>query len=88
MTTTDYTSSHHTTPDYTSSHHTTPEYNSPLSDAVMDALNMPSIPDQCFNLIIDKALLDAQLCTPHNIDNASALVQEMYRVLAPGDTFY
>jgi hypothetical protein len=47
---------------------------------------MPSIPDQCFDLIIDKALLDAQLCTPHNIDNASALVQEMYRVLAPGES--
>ena len=74
------------TPHYTSSHYTTPYYNLPLSDAVMDALNMPSIPDHCFDLIIDKALLDAQLCTPHNIDNASALVQEMYRVLAPGDS--
>ena len=57
------------------------------SDAVMDALKLSSIPDKCFDFIMDKGLLDAQLCTPHNIDNATNLVKEMYRVLSPGDSY-
>jgi ubiquinone/menaquinone biosynthesis C-methylase UbiE len=51
----------------------------------MDALHMSAIPDGCFDLIIDKGLLDAQLCSDNNIDDVTALVKEMYRVLTPGE---
>ena len=50
----------------------------------MDALHLVSIPDKCFNLIIDKGLMDSQLCSKNNIDDVTTLVREMYRVLAPG----
>ena len=45
---------------------------------------MSAIPDNCFDLIIDKGLLDSQLCAETNIDDVTTLVKEMYRVLSPG----
>ena len=77
--------SHHIAPHYTEPHHAKLFYTIPYKDAVMDALKLTSIPDQCFDFILDKALLDSQLCTPHNIDNANTLIKEMYRVLSPGE---
>uniref|UniRef100_A0A7S0SX50 Methyltransferase domain-containing protein n=1 Tax=Chromulina nebulosa TaxID=96789 RepID=A0A7S0SX50_9STRA len=54
---------------------------------VMDALNMEYIPEECFDLIIDKGLFDSQLCTQKNITNIRKLINEMYRVLKPGGTY-
>ena len=53
----------------------------------MDARSM-QIPDNCFDLIIDKALLDAQLCSIDNASSVSALLNEMYRVLKPGGCYF
>jgi ubiquinone/menaquinone biosynthesis C-methylase UbiE len=48
---------------------------------------MEFIPDDCFNLIIDKALLDCVLCYPSNMTAVTKLVREMYRVLKPGGVY-
>jgi len=53
----------------------------------MDARNLEFLPDDCFNLIIDKALLDAQLCSVENIHNVNSMLTEMHRVLKPGGVF-
>jgi len=53
----------------------------------MDARNLELIPDNTFDLIIDKALLDALLCSDDNIISANRLVREMFRVLKPGGTY-
>ena len=50
---------------------------------VMDARNMEYIPDNCFNLIIDKGLLDAVFCSQDNLMSVSSLVDEMHRVTKP-----
>ena len=42
----------------------------------MDALHLTSIPDGCFNLIIDKGLFDAQLCSENNLSDVTTLVRE------------
>ena len=52
----------------------------------MDARNM-QIPDNCFDLIVDKALFDAQLCSIDNISSVNSLLKEMYRVLKPGGVY-
>merc|ERR1712086_608643 len=54
---------------------------------VMNATNMEYLPDNCFNLIVDKGLLDAQLCGVNNFNNVSMMVNEMYRVLKPGGAY-
>ncbi len=53
----------------------------------MDACAMEFIPDNCFDLIIDKALFDCQLCNAANMTTVTRLVREMYRVLKPGGTY-
>lgn len=53
----------------------------------MDARNM-QIPDNCFDLVIDKGLLDAQLCSIDNMTSVNLLLKEMYRVLKPGGVYY
>lgn len=69
---------------------------------VLDARNMEFIPDQCFDLIIDKgrilplifldshthaALFDSILCSPNNLSDMEALLKEMYRVLKLGGVY-
>ena len=54
---------------------------------VMDATDMEYIPDQTFDLVIDKALFDAQLCSESNFVKVTRLVSEIYRVLKPGGTY-
>mmetsp|Transcript_16881 Transcript_16881/g.28196 ORF Transcript_16881/g.28196 Transcript_16881/m.28196 type:complete len:206 (-) Transcript_16881:151-768(-) len=49
--------------------------------SVMDATNMEHIPEQCFDLIIDKALLDTFLCFQDNLDNVENYLLEAHRVL-------
>jgi ubiquinone/menaquinone biosynthesis C-methylase UbiE len=53
----------------------------------MDATNMEFLPNDCFNLIVDKAVLDAQLCGEDNFNNVSMMINEMYRVLKPGGVY-
>jgi len=54
---------------------------------VMNATKMDFLPDDCFNMVIDKALLDAQLCGENNFQNISEMVNEIYRVLKPGGVY-
>jgi len=54
---------------------------------VMDARNLEYLPDGCFNLVIDKGMLDSQLCGEENIHNVSAVTREMFRVLKPGGVY-
>ena len=54
---------------------------------VMDATDMEFIPDGTFDLIVDKALFDCQLCSDSNFVKVTNLVREMYRVLKPGGTY-
>ena len=35
----------------------------------MDACKLEFLPDDCFDMIIDKGLFDAQLCTVDNLTN-------------------
>ena len=55
--------------------------------AVMDARRLDSLPDRCFDLIVDKGLLDSLLCSDTNYDDVGLYVDEMRRVLAPGGCF-
>jgi len=54
--------------------------------SVMDARNL-DLPDKCFDLVFDKALMDALLCGRNNIDDVSNMVAEMHRVLKPGGRY-
>jgi len=54
---------------------------------VMDCRNLEYLPDNCFDLIIDKALMDAQLCSEENIHNVNSMLSEMHRVLKPGGVY-
>ena len=54
---------------------------------VMDACDMEFIPNDCFSLIVDKALFDCQLTGDSNFFKVTRLVSEMYRVLKPGGAY-
>jgi len=54
---------------------------------VMDARNMSLIPDQCFDLAIDKALFDSLLCSMQNLADIQSLLQEACRVLKFGGSY-
>ena len=54
---------------------------------VGDCLNLDYIPDECFDLIIEKALGDAVLCGDNSFSNIARLNNEMYRVLKPGGVY-
>ena len=54
---------------------------------VMDACEMEFIPNDCFNLILDKALFDCQLTGDSNFVKVTNLVSEMNRVLKPGGAY-
>ena len=54
---------------------------------VMDATDMEYIPDMTFDLVVDKALFDCQLCSDSNFVKVTNLVSEIYRVLKPGGTY-
>jgi EEF1A lysine methyltransferase 4 len=47
----------------------------------MDATNMEHIPDDCFDIILDKALLDTLLCHENNLQRVEEYLSEVYRVL-------
>lgn len=48
---------------------------------VMDATDMEHIPEQCFDLVIDKALMDTFLCFQDNIETVENYLLEVHRVL-------
>ena len=51
----------------------------------MDARDMAnSIPDSCFDVIIDKALYDVLLCSSQGLENVEELTREMFRILKKG----
>jgi ubiquinone/menaquinone biosynthesis C-methylase UbiE len=54
---------------------------------VMDACNLEHLPDACFDLVIDKAMFDSQLCSATNLTSITSLTSEMHRVLKPGGTY-
>lgn len=60
---------------------------SEMEFTVMNATRMEFLPDDCFNLIVDKALLDALLCSENNAQNVAAMLSEMHRVLKPGGVY-
>ena len=60
---------------------------SEMEYTVMDARNLEHLPDGCFDLVIDKAMLDSQLCSSDNIRSVSSTVREMHRVLKPGGAY-
>jgi ubiquinone/menaquinone biosynthesis C-methylase UbiE len=53
----------------------------------MDARRMEYVPDQCFDLIIDKALFDALLCSENNLADVECLLREMSRILKSGGVY-
>ena len=54
---------------------------------VMDAANMDFFPDECFDFIMDKALMDAVLCGENSFKAVSSMISEMHRVLKPGGVY-
>lgn len=58
-----------------------------MSFLPMDARQMDEVGDHAFDVIVDKALFDAQLCSDDNVLNVNALVKEMFRVLKPGGIY-
>jgi EEF1A lysine methyltransferase 4 len=42
---------------------------------------MEHIPDDCFDIILDKALLDTLLCHENNLQRVEEYLSEVYRVL-------
>lgn len=53
----------------------------------MDATNMEHIPEDCFDIIIDKALLDTLLCHENNLHKVEDYLFEIFRVLKSTGTF-
>lgn len=61
---------------------------SEMDFAVLDACDMAEqLPEPNFDLIIDKALMDAVLCGEDAWRRTTAMVREMHRVLKPGGTY-
>lgn len=54
---------------------------------VMDARKMEYVPDQCFDLIIDKALMDALVCSENNLRDIQSYLREIGRILKTGGVF-
>ena len=61
---------------------------SSMEFAVMDARQLDGVPDGCFDLIVDKGLMDALLCSETNATDVGRMVDEMHRVLASGGGTY
>ena len=55
-----------------------------MSFKVMDALNMKEIQTGSFNTVIDKGTLDSVLCGDNSVPNAQKMIEEVFRILAPG----
>ena len=53
----------------------------------MDVLDMQEIQTGSFNVIFDKATLDSILCGDNSGANAEKMINEIYRILAPGGRY-
>ena len=53
----------------------------------MDARNMVEFKDKQFDIIVDKSLLDAVICSDGKLTNVRLLMDEMYRVLSDTGTY-
>ena len=62
------------------------EANPEMQWMVMDAMNT-TFPNESCPCIIDKSLIDTILCYKNSDVSTFSLIQEMYRVLAPGGTY-
>ena len=58
-----------------------------MSYKVMDALDMKEFQTGSFNVILDKGTLDSILCGDDSGSNVQTLINEIYRVLAPGGRY-
>ncbi len=58
-----------------------------MSYKVMDALDMKEIQPGSFNVIFDKGTLDSILCGDNSGENVQTLINEIYRILAPGGRY-
>ena len=54
---------------------------------VMDVLDMQEIQTGSFNVAIDKGTLDSVLCGKNSGSNAQKMINEIYRILAPGGSY-
>ncbi|ETV76403.1 hypothetical protein H257_09433 [Aphanomyces astaci] len=52
----------------------------------LDSTQMPDVPNHCFDVILDKGLLDTLLCSPNNVEDVLALLHELHRVLKVNGT--
>jgi|TARA_B110000090_G_scaffold203637_1_gene248547 SAM-dependent methyltransferase len=64
-------------------HAATPE----LEFLPADMTNLDGVPNEAFDLVIDKALLDSMLCGDESFDKAMLMLAESYRVLKPGGKY-
>ena len=64
-------------------HRDTPQ----LTYAVADARSMPQYKDSSFQGVLDKGTLDALLCGELEEADSSAMLHEVWRVLAPGAAY-
>jgi len=55
--------------------------------SIMDATKLDALPSKCFDLIIDKALMDALLCGEESARDVPRMVSEMFRVLKDGGSY-
>lgn len=58
-----------------------------MSFKVMNVLDMQEIQTGSFNVAIDKGTLDSVLCGDNSGNNAEKMINEIYRILAPGGRY-
>lgn len=58
-----------------------------MSFKVMDVLDMQEIQTGSFNVAIDKGTLDSILCGDNSGNNVQKMLNEIYRILAPGGRY-
>lgn len=63
---------------------TLPEADFSVLDLTDAAAVSEALPAQCFDLVLDKACMDAVLCGEDAFAKATSMVQSMHRVLKPG----
>ena len=64
-------------------------YCTEMDFSILDITDMPKNdpPDNCFDLIIDKALMDSLLCSDDAIRKVTIMIRNMYRILKSGGTY-
>ena len=58
-----------------------------MSFKIMDVLDMQEIQTGSFNVAVDKGTLDSVLCGDNSGNNAEKMINEIYRILAPGGRY-